>query len=154
MDLLIVRLISLLWREADSHCAHLTRYDETGAWTVEGFINIQPGSSGNTRYMFSYAGPGAGQDNCLLVRANVSTEGVWVHWAMTVAAVSRDITHYINGTLAPGMTYSTSWCGAQGGSLVLGQDQDVQGGNFNADQSVRYCCGFSSCVCACVCVCV
>jgi hypothetical protein len=44
-----------------------------------------------------YAGQSNADNNCLLVRANVSTPNVWVHWAMTVAPTSFRITHYING---------------------------------------------------------
>merc|ERR1711920_729228 len=33
------------------------------------------------------------------------------------------------------MRYSSNFCGAQGGSLVLGHDQDNKGGGFDANQA-------------------
>ena len=54
---------------------------------------------------------------------------------MTVDANTKIITHYIDGIQTTEVQYSTQWCGAQGGSLVIGQDQDSVGGRFNAKQA-------------------
>ena len=67
----------------------------TGDFTVEGYVMVGVGDGG--KYMFSYEARGAGGWNCLLVRANVLTFGVWVHWAMTVTGSSHTVQHYLNG---------------------------------------------------------
>jgi hypothetical protein len=90
----------------------------TTPFTVEGFVNVAPGSGG--RYMFSYNA--VGNDNCILVRSTVGTYGVWVHWAMTIGS-NNAITHYINGVVNTGLRYTRTFCGTNGGALVLGHDQ-------------------------------
>jgi hypothetical protein len=116
-----------------------------GGFTVEGFVNVQRGSGDRTvgsgdRYWFSYASPDNSNSNCLLVSSNMTNFDVWQHWAMTVAAApSYAIQHYINGVPNNSPRYSTHWCGAQGGSLVLGQDQDgplgTTAGRFDPNQA-------------------
>ena len=70
----------------------------------------------------------------------MTTFDVWVHWAMTVGPPpTYTIQHYINGTANNSPRYSTHWCGAQDGSLVLGQDQDgplgTSAGRFDPTQA-------------------
>jgi len=45
------------------------------------------------------------------------------------------VTSYINGTVVTNLASSTRFCGTQGGTLVLGQEQDAVGGGFNAAQA-------------------
>jgi hypothetical protein len=45
-----------------------------------------------------------------------------VHWALTVDA-NNATTNYLNGSVSTAVTSSTSWCGEQGGSLIIGHDQ-------------------------------
>jgi hypothetical protein len=57
-----------------------------------------------------------------------------VHWATMVDA-NNAVTHYVNGTVSTLGSSSTSWCGVQGGALVLGHDQDSVGGTLDANQA-------------------
>jgi len=101
-------------------------------FTIEGFVKVASGSG--SRYIFSYAS--AANNNCFLVRANMTTFGVWVHWAATVGpAPNYNVSHYINGTANSSPQYSTNWCGDLGGSLVIGHDQDSVGGRLDATQA-------------------
>jgi hypothetical protein len=105
----------------------------TSSFSVEGFVKVARGSGG--RFMFSYNF--AGNDNCILVRSTVGTYGVWVHWAMNIDS-SRTISHYINGQYNTGVLEQRTFCGSQGGVLVLGHDQDAPGGRLNANQVNLY----------------
>jgi hypothetical protein len=79
-------------------------------------------------------GQSGGTDNCILVMTDVGATG-WVHWAMNVAA-DRSIAHFVDGSdRTSQLAYAHSWCGAQGGTLVLAQDQDAPGASFDANQA-------------------
>lgn len=99
-------------------------------FTVEGWAKI--GNIGNVSQQFLLSYATRTSVDCLSVRANVGTYGVWVHWAVTVDSNYR-VRHFINGTAASGgaLVGSTTFCGQNGGSLVLGQRQGTVGGGFD-----------------------
>ena len=101
-------------------------------FTVEGWVKV-PNPEGGDHFIFSYA---AGTDNCILVRSGSFPNNQWVQWVMKVER-SRSITHYVDGANTPGLIYTDSFCGNQGGSMVLGQDQDNVGGGFDGGQAAE-----------------
>jgi hypothetical protein len=83
--------------------------------------------------MFSYATSNT-NNNCLLVKARLGVYDSYVHWAMTVDATTNAFTHYVDGVANTAIGFDTTLCSRTGGTLVLGQDQDVVGGGFQANQ--------------------
>jgi hypothetical protein len=111
-------------------------------FTVEGWINVANGYSGD--YWFSFASSpdyGNSNSNCLLVRSKPGKYDEWVHWAMTVSATGS-INQYVNGNKYNTMRYSSKLCKKGGalvkkGALILGQEQDAYHGGFDKNQAPK-----------------
>lgn len=88
-------------------------------------------SPNTTPFIFSVAVPGV--DNYMLLYA--PTDATWVHivWRRAGGVVHA----YKDGKLADALMYTNPGnpIDVKGGALILGQDQDVVGGNFEATQA-------------------
>ena len=120
-----------------------------GDVTVELWMN--PKLTTTLEHAFSYAVTGA--DNELLLGANGSglragigdviidsPQGLlgsdeWQHVAFTYNQTTGNVTFFVNGTEVNTQFAGVGLVVDNGGTLVLGQDQDVVGGGFQASQS-------------------
>ncbi|MCB1209314.1 MAG: cadherin-like beta sandwich domain-containing protein [Verrucomicrobiales bacterium] len=122
----------------------------SGAWPTTAFTVSAWVKPSNAGYFFSYAVPGTDNEilfssndiwvngNALTITPSISpilSDGQFHHVAMTWNSVGGALLVYVDGvqkfsgTITPGSPITG------GGSLVLGQDQDTVGGNFDAGQS-------------------
>jgi hypothetical protein len=126
----------------------------SGAWpttalTVSAWVKSTLPSSAN-RYFFSYAVPSA--DNEILFSANnvyidgtlvpitpslspILDDGEFHHMVMTWDSAGGALAIYVDGVQSFTGTVANGGSIDGNGSLVLGQDQDVVGGNFDAGQA-------------------
>jgi hypothetical protein len=122
----------------------------TTAATVEMWL-LSDASYANADYFISYEVTGAGNNNLYGVPINIALfnaggsvsssvnikDNTWKHFVASSNRTTGEVILYINGTRVFSSTILAGTNFTSGGALMLGQEQDSQGGGLDANQSFK-----------------
>eukprot|EP00854_Cymbomonas_tetramitiformis_P021818 gene21818-26254_t len=105
----------------------------SGDWTLECWV--YPFISTESRYWLGYATEAHAHANTFVLHHNFPATEQWQHVALVWHAASRGFGLFVDGAEAPDMAHSLNTDYVNGGSLVIGQEQDSVGGRFDQNQA-------------------